>query len=44
MVCYGFQREAQLIAEKLAFELYNKPPKLVYDLSANLSRSQPGIS
>jgi hypothetical protein len=33
MVCYGFQREAQKIAERLAHELYNKPPKLVVETS-----------
>jgi hypothetical protein len=42
MVCYGFQREAQLVAEKLTFELYNKPPKLIFDLNARSPKSQQG--
>lgn len=42
MVCYGFQREAQLIAEKLTFELFNKPPKLIFDVTARAPKVQQG--
>jgi hypothetical protein len=40
MVCYGFQNEAQLVAEKLATEMFNKPPKLLLDPSNNTNESQ----
>ena len=41
MACYGFQRDGQSIAERLIFELYTKPPKLVFDVSSRSPKHQP---